>query len=115
MKKFFVLYMAKIADFQKVVAEMAKQTPEQRAKEMKEWSTWTSEHKGAVVDEGVPVGKTKRVTSTQISDVKNEIGGYSIIQANSHDEAAKTLQSHPHFKILPNGWIEVMEILPMEL
>jgi hypothetical protein len=62
---------------------------------------------------GAPLGKTKRVTVSDISDAKNEVGGYSIIEAESQEEAAKKMQSNPHFKMIPGGWIDVMEIMPM--
>ncbi|MBV9159704.1 MAG: hypothetical protein JO019_03875 [Candidatus Kaiserbacteria bacterium] len=111
MKKFFVMYMAKSEDFQKVMAQMGSLTPEQQKEMNDEWGTWM---KGAgVVDEGSPLGKTKRVTESSVEDAKNEIGGYSIIEAESHDEAAKKMQSNPHFKMIPGGWIDVMEIMPM--
>ncbi|HEV3245016.1 MAG TPA: hypothetical protein VG102_01525 [Candidatus Paceibacterota bacterium] len=111
MKKFFVLYMAKPADFQKVMADMGKMTPEQQKESMKEWEGW-GKGKG-VVDMGAPLGKTKRVTASDIEDAKNEVGGYSIIEAASHDEAAKKMRSNPHFKMIPGGWVDVMEIMPM--
>src|SRR3989344_7264829 len=111
MKKFFVLYMASSADFQKVMAEMGKISKEQQKESMKEWEEW-GKGKG-VVDMGAPLGKTKRATSSGVKDVKNEVGGYSIIEAESHDEAAKNMQSNPHFKMIPDAWIDVMEIMPM--
>lgn len=103
--------MAKPADFQKVMAGMSTMTPEQQKDGMKEWEQW-SKGKG-VVDMGSPLGKTKRVTASDVEDAKNEVGGYSIIEAGSHDEAAKKMQSNPHFKMIPGGWIDVMEIMPM--
>lgn len=111
MKKFFVLYMASSADFQKVMSEMGKMTKEQQKEMNDEWEAW-GKGKG-VVDMGAPLGKTKRVKASDISDTKNEIGGYSIIEAKSHDEAAKKMQSNPHFGMIPGGWIDVMEIMPM--
>lgn len=109
MKKYFVIYMASEGDFKKVMAEMPKMTPEAMKASMEEWTGWMKA-KGGVVDMGAPLGKTKKVTPTEISDMRNEIGGYSIIEAESHDEAAKKMQDSPHFKMMPGGWIEVMEI-----
>ncbi len=103
--------MAKTADFKKIMASMGKMTPAQQKASMQDWAKWM---KGArVVDGGAPLGKTKRVKSKSIADSKNEVGGYSIIKANSHAEAAKKMQSNPHFKMIPRGWIDVMEIMPM--
>ena len=113
MKPYFVLYMASREDFEKVMSQMGSMTPDQEKEMNKEWEDWAGAQEGAVVDMGKPLGKTKRVTADKITDTKNEIGGYSIIQANSQDEAGKIMQTNPHFKMIPGGWIEVMEILEM--
>ena len=110
MKKYFVLYMAPMAEFQKL---MAASTPEQSKGGMDAWMKWSQAHKGDIVDMGAPVGKTKRVSTAGATDTKNEIGGYSIVQAESHDAATKLFTlDHPHFWI-PGAWVEVMEIMEM--
>lgn len=112
MKKFFVLYMANEGDFKKAMAETPAMTPEEQKAMMDEWVHWMKD-KGGVVDMGAPLGKTKRVTPSSVEDMRNEIGGYSNIEAESHEEAARKMQDSPHFKMMPGGWIEVMEIMPM--
>lgn len=112
MKKYFVFYMASEGDFKKVMAEIPKMTPEQRKASMDDWMSWMKS-KGGMVDMGAPLGKTKRVTPSEVQPMRNEIGGYSIVEANSHEEAAKMMQDSPHFKMMPKGWIEVMEVMPM--
>ena len=109
MKKFFVLYKAPIEEFQKA---MKMWTGAEREVSMKEWQDWMTTHKADLVDPGMPVGKTKQVTAAGVTDIKNDIGGYSVIQAESHDAAAKLLTDNPHFKI-PRASIEVMEIMSM--
>ena len=104
--------MASAGDFKKVMANMPKRTPEQQKQSMQEWEVWMKS-KGGVVDMGAPLGKTKRVTPSEIADMRNEVGGYSIIEAGSHEEAAKKMQDSPHFGMMPGGWIEVMEVMPM--
>ena len=112
MKKFFVFYMAHEGDFKKAMANMPKKTPEEHKKSMEGWGIWMKS-KGGVVDMGAPLGKTKRVTPSEISDMRNEVGGYSIIEAASHEEAAKKMQDSPHFTMMQGGWIEVMEVMAM--
>jgi len=47
------------------------------------------------------------------SDTKNEIGGYSIVQAVSPDAATKLFgKDHPHLQV-PGAWIEIIEIMPI--
>jgi len=109
MKKFLVLYMAPSEEFSKLMSSM---TPEQQKAGMDEWEKWMDEHKSDLVDWGAPVGKTKRVTSKGAENVKNEVGGYSIVRADSHEAAAKLFENNPHFQI-PGSWIEVMECMGM--
>ena len=86
MKKFMVLYMASGAEFAKM---MKNSTPEQQKKGMDAWMKWMNANKTSIVEGGAPLGKTKRVDSKGASNTKNEIGGYSVVQAESHDAATK--------------------------
>lgn len=109
MKKFMVLYMAPIEAMQEM---MKNSTPEDRKKGMDAWTSWLDSHKGDLADGGAALGKNKRVTKDAIKDASNEVGGYSIVQADSHDEAAKIAQSSPNFDV-PGAYIEVMEVIEM--
>ena len=60
-------------------------------------------------DVGAGVGKTKAVTQKGTSDTKNDIMLYSVVQADSHEAAARSFAGHPHLQI-PQSSIEVMEI-----
>jgi hypothetical protein len=111
MKKYFVLFMASPVDFQKVVADMANMSKEQLAEFNDHWVGWAKA--AGVVDMGSPVGQNKRVSMSGVRNEKNEVGGYMVIQAESHDEAAQKVKDHPHFKIFPNGWLDVMEVVEM--
>jgi hypothetical protein len=111
MKKFMVLYMADPAAFETM---MKSSTPEMQKKGMEAWMNWMSAHKGSFVDGGAPLGKTKRVDATGAKDVKNGIGGYSVVQAESHHDAAKLFgKDHPHLQMMPGAWVEIVEIMPM--
>ena len=110
MKKFLVLYMAPSAQFEQM---MKNATPEQQQKGMDAWMTWMSANKASLVDGGAPLGKTKRVDANGAKDTKNEVGGYSVVQADSHDAAAKIFgKDHPHLQ-MPGAWIEITEIMPV--
>lgn len=71
-----------------------------------------SDHTKMFADKGAGVGKTKRVTAQGTSDTKNDIMLYAILEAESHEAAAKTFERHPHLQI-PQSSIEVMEIHPL--
>ena len=110
MKKFMVLYMASGAEFEKM---MKSSTPEQQKKGMEMWMKWMNENQKSLIDGGAPLGKTKRVDSKGVSSTKNEIGGYSIIQAESHDVASKIFDhNHPHLQ-MPGTWVEIIEVMPI--
>ena len=110
MKKFMVLYMASGPDFEKM---MKSSTPEQQKKGMEAWMRWMNAHQSSIIEGGAPLGKTKRVDANGASNTKNEIGGYSVVQAESHDAATKIFgKDHPHLQ-MPGSWIEIVEIMPL--
>src|SRR5262249_15673515 len=109
MKEYLALYMASSADFEKAMKES---TPERQKQGMEEWRKWADKQQGDIVELGAPLGKTKRVTKRGVVNMKNQVGGYTIVQANSHDEAAKIFADSAHF-MMPGSWIEVMEITEM--
>jgi hypothetical protein len=112
MKKFLVTYLAPasvIDDWKKTEPQKRKEAEE---KMQGEWRKWMSDHTTMFVDKGAGVGKTKRVTAQGASDTKNDIMLYAIVEAESHEAAAKTFKGHPHLQI-PQSSIEVMEIHPL--
>ncbi len=105
-----VFYMAPRESFEKAMKES---TPEKQKEGMEEWKKWLTSNAKSIVDEGGPLGKTKRADAKGVSDTTNGIGGYSIVQADSGDDAAKLFdKSHPHLRMMPDAWVEVTEIMP---
>ncbi len=89
---------------------------ERRVKEetgMKAWMDWGVRHAASIVDQGAPLGKTKRAASDGVTDIKNAMTGYVIVRAESHEAAAKLFENHPHFSIFPGESVEIMECLPL--
>ncbi|WP_346837824.1 YciI family protein [Microbulbifer sp. SAOS-129_SWC] len=83
---------------------------EQRMQEgMAAWHAWMDKHKEILVASGGPLGKTKRIDPDGITDIRNNMTGYVIVEAESHDAAAKLFEGHPHFTIFPGNSVEVME------
>ena len=97
-------------------AWMALPEAERKAKEregMAAWMAWAEKHASATDGMGGPLGKTKRITPSGIADVSNELSGYTIVHADSHEAAAKMFENHPHFSIFPGESVEVMPIMPV--
>ena len=112
MKKFLVTYLAPAS----VIDDWKKTEPKQRKeaeeKMQSEWKKWMGEHMSMFADKGAGVGKTKRVTAQGTNDARNDIMLYGIVDAESHEAAAKTFEGHPHLQI-PQASIEIMEINPL--
>ncbi|PZO52870.1 MAG: hypothetical protein DCF16_08335 [Alphaproteobacteria bacterium] len=80
---------------------------------MKAWGDWQEKQKPIIIDEGSPLGKTKRTDTNGVSDITNTIAGYIIIEAESHEAAARLFENHPHFSIFPGDAVEIMPCNPM--
>jgi hypothetical protein len=80
---------------------------------IKAWHDWMKAKSSVIVEAGGPLGKTKRVAAQGISDTRNNIGGYIVVKAESHEAAAKLFEKHPSFSIFPGEGVEVMEVLPI--
>jgi hypothetical protein len=72
------------------------------------FGSWLAEAGDAIVDPGAPVHMVTQVSSGSTTEPA-EIGGYSIIQADSPDAAAAVLQSHPF--VLRGGTLQVNQVL----
>lgn len=77
------------------------------------WMAWGMANAAAIVDQGSPLGKTRRASAQGIAEIRNSMTGYVIVQAESHEAAAKLFENHPHFTIFPGDSVEIMECLPL--
>ncbi len=115
MKKFLAVYIGTAEAFKKYQQKFS--DPEQRkAREkagMEAWMKWGTTHAKSIVDGGAPLGKTKRIAADGIADTRNNLTGYTIVQAESHEAAARMFENHPHFTIFPGDSVEIMECLPL--
>jgi len=83
------------------------------AKGMQAWRDWMDRNAGSVVDSGGPLGKTKKVSRSGVADVRNNLAGYVVIEADSLEAAAAMFKDHPHFSIFPGDGVEIMPVLPV--
>ena len=82
-------------------------------KGMDAWQKWMEDNAPVIVDTGGPLGKTKSIDGSRVSDTSNALTGYVILAADSHDVAAALFENHPHFAIFPGDAVEVMPVMPM--
>jgi hypothetical protein len=100
--KYLVLYRSGMT----AAEQMAQSTPEQAQAGMDAWMAWAEQAGDAVVDLGTPLAVVDPG-----GDSGDPIGGYSILQAESHDALGKVLEGHPHKSM--GGTIETLECLQM--
>lgn len=114
MKKYLALYYVsrdKLDEWDKKKEEGG-YTQEEMKEEMEKWSKWMTLRKDMFANMGSGLGKTKRVSVDGVTDVKNELTGYSIVQAESHEAAAELFTAdHPHFSADSGAYIEVLELI----
>lgn len=101
--------------------DWTKQPPEQIRAAMEQWATWFKEleAKGVLRNPGsalAPGGAVIRtngkgfVTDTTMAEVKELIGGFSIVQADSVEQAAKIAEGSPFLRNNPGGRIQVRPV-----
>ena len=99
-----------------MAAWMALPDDERRARErqgLAAWHAWVEKHQADIVALGGPLGKTKKVETSGIADISNEMGAFTVVRAGSHEAAAKLFENHPHFAIFPGERVEIMPVLPI--
>jgi hypothetical protein len=88
------------------------ETPEAQEQTMQQWTAWSQELGDALVDFGAPFGASKTVKPGGTGDgAVSGLGGYSVIQAASLDDAAAKAAGCPILKV--GGAVEVYEALEM--
>lgn len=92
---------------------MMKSTPEQQKAGMDAWMKWGTKAASSIVEMGAPLGKAVKLAKNgEVSASPNDLGGYSIMQADSKEALAASMREHPHF-MMPDGWIEIIDIMAM--
>ena len=88
------------------------ESPEEGAELMARWKAWLAGLGDAVVNPGTPLGMSKTVSSSGVSDDggSNPLTGFSIVNADSMDAALEMAKACPFVEM---GTIEVAEAKEM--
>ena len=113
MKNFLAIYIGTGTSIEKWKALDEEKRKKLEASGIRAWGEWMTTQKSAIVDQGGPLGKTKRTAAKGVSDTRNSMTGYVVVKAESHEAAAKMFENHPHFTIFPGDSVEIMECLPI--
>ena len=109
MKKFIVIYRAP----KSAVEAMSIRTPEEMKKGMEPWMEWARRCGSALVDLGTPLGNGMKITKDGAMASDSDVNGYSILQAESMEEAKNMLLGHPHVMWAEGCSVEVFESLAL--
>jgi hypothetical protein len=115
MKRFLAIYLGSKDSpaFQRWNAMPEAERKERQRVGMEAWMRWGRDNEASIADAGTPLGRTKRADANGISETRNMVTAYVLIEAESHDAAAQLFANHPHFSIFPGQSVEIMECLPM--
>lgn len=101
MKNFVILYYAPIS----AVEQMSNASPEEMEEGMKAWMAWARDCGDGLVDLGTPLAGGQSVTQAGGSPSERGVCGYSVLRAETIEDAKTMLDGHPHL-----GWDAACEI-----
>lgn len=113
MKRFLAVYTSSASAMTKWQSLSEHERQERQATGIAAWQAWVEKNKQAIIELGSPLGRTKSISATGITDIHNNLSAFTVVQAESHAAAAKLFEEHPHFMIFPGDAIELMECLPI--
>lgn len=113
MKTYLAVYTGTSEGREAFLALPKEEQARRESEGMSAWGAWVQKHADAVVDNGAPLGVTKRITKDGTADTHNNLAAYVVVRAESHEAAARMFENHPHFAIFPGDGVEVMECLPL--
>ena len=113
MKNYLAIYTGSESSMSEWKSMDAGQRAAKEEAGMEAWKTWVTTNASSIVDQGAPLGQTKRISPAGISDIRNNMTAYTVVRAESHEAAARMFEHHPHFAIFPGEAVEIMPVLPI--
>lgn len=113
MKRFLAVFTGSAAALASWEALSESERQDRQARGMEGWKNWAIENAASIVEMGGPLSRTKLVSKAGVSDIRNSLAAFTVVQAASQDAAARLFVGHPHFMLFPGEGVEVMEILPI--
>ncbi|PYC67900.1 hypothetical protein C7C45_19915 [Micromonospora arborensis] len=90
----------------------AELTEQRQTEFLKAWAAWAQANEKAIVDPGAPLNAKKLVTARGVEDFTDALTAYTIVEADSHDEAVQIFSGHPHLGLFAGNSIAVLECPP---
>ncbi|MGN9766517.1 hypothetical protein ACTMS2_15315 [Micromonospora sp. SD12] len=90
----------------------AELTEQQQTEFIHAWASWAQANEKALIDPGAPLNAKRLVTAQGVEDFTDAMTGYTIVEADSHDEAVQIFSGHPHLRLSAGNSIAVLECPP---
>jgi hypothetical protein len=113
MKKYLAVFVGSSTAMSSWEALSESERQQRQIQGITTWKKWAEDHAASILETGGPLSKTTLTSKTGISDIRNNMSGFTIVKAESQASAARLFLNHPHFTIFPGEGVEVMEILPI--
>jgi len=113
MKRYLAVYTGTPGAMARWEALSESERQQRQAQGVAAWKKWADDNAAAIVEMGGPLSRTKLVSPGGITDIRNNLGAFTVVQAESQEDAARLFLNHPHFTIFPGEGVEVMEVLPI--
>ena len=89
-------------------------TAEQQAEQMEAWGQWIGKLGPSLTDVGNPFGARTSLADDGTSPAPGDLNGYSIVEADSLDDAKALADKHPFLTEGKGRFsVEVFELVPM--
>jgi hypothetical protein len=111
MKRYLAVFTGSASAMASWEALSAQERQQRQAQGMAAWQRWATDHAACILEMGGPLSRTKKISQSGIADIRNNLSAFTVIEAESHETAAKLFVNHPHFTLFPGDGVEVMEIL----
>ena len=93
--------------------QMQKSSMEEMQQGMEPWFALQKEWGEGIVDMGMPLANSCKITKSGQASSNSHIAGYAIIQADSMEKALEMVKNHPHLQSGEGAEVEVHEMLSM--
>jgi hypothetical protein len=114
--KFFVLYRVPVDVMNKWKAETSpEEMQKQNADLGAQMGAWIEKNKSSIVDMGNPLGKNTRMTKDGAHAETNDLNFYHIIEAENVEAVVAMFQDNPHLTVIPNSFLDIMEMPKMTI
>lgn len=109
MKNYVAIFRVPTATMDEWLKSTPKEEMDAQMKKMgDDMTAWMVKHASSFVGKGMPLGKTKTVSSTGVVDNRNDLNYLQMVQADSHEAACAIFADCPHVTI-PDSTVDVME------